>query len=99
MGDKTYLAIDIGASSGRVVAGRYDGKTLLMEEVYRFSTLPFDLDGTLRTDLNAIFTDIVTGIKKAINTCGPIVSAGVDSWGGQHTVVDAEGVLINDFFL
>ena len=94
MRDKTYLAIDLGASSGRVVAGRYDGKTLVMEVVHRFNTLPFDLDGTLRIDLNAIFTDIVTGIKNAVDEFGPIVSAGVDSWGGQHVIIDADGELV-----
>ncbi len=42
---KTYIAIDLGASSGRVVAGSVDGSLLELSEVHRFSTAPVELDG------------------------------------------------------
>ena len=98
--DKTYLAIDLGASSGRVVAGRYNGTMLTMEVVYRFSTLPYTDSGSLRIDLNRIFDEVVTGLGKAAALAaahsGPPVSAGVDSWGGQHTIIDSDGRLVED---
>ena len=91
---KTYLAVDLGATSGRVVAGRYDGEVLELEAVHRFSTLPVEVDGTLRLDLEAFFLEILNGIGKAVTDYGPIVSAGVSSWGGQPVALDANGNLL-----
>ena len=94
MQKKTYLAIDLGASSGRVVAGSYDGKTLDLEVVHSFSTLPFDLEGTLRIDLESFHGEILLGIHRVMELFGEVVSVGVDSWGGQIVLIDSNGKLI-----
>jgi len=91
---KTYLAVDLGASSGRVVAGRYDGSVLALEEVYRFSTLPIEVGNTLRIDLDAFLAEILNGIREAVTLYGKVISVGVDSWGGQALPVDSEGRLL-----
>jgi len=91
---KTYLAVDLGASSGRVVAGLYNGSVLALEEVYRFSTLPLEVNNTLRIDLDAFLFEILKGIQKAATLYGKIASVGVDSWGGQALPVDKDGQLL-----
>ena len=91
---KTYLAVDLGASSGRVVAGRYDGSVLALEEVYRFSTLPIEVDHALRIDLDAFLAEIIKGIGEAVTRYGEIVSVGIDAWGGHVLPVDREGRLL-----
>ena len=76
------------------MAGHYDGTALEIEVVHRYFTMPFELNGTLRIDLNAFYREIIFGIQKAIDAFGSIVSIGVDSWGGQPTVINAEGKLL-----
>jgi len=66
MSHKTYLAADLGASSGRVVAGRYDGNRLALETIRRFATLPIDVGGSLRIDLDAFLREILQGIAEAV---------------------------------
>jgi len=91
---KIYLAIDIGASSGRVTAGIFDGKRLCMETVHRFSTLPVEIEGSLRLDLEAFVSGIREGIARAYERYGKAVSAGVCSWGGQPLAINADGDLL-----
>ena len=67
---KYYLAIDIGASSGRHILGSYDGDKIYTEEIYRFPNLPTtktDADGTehLCWDVDRLFAQIVAGLKVA----------------------------------
>ena len=80
--EKVYLAVDLGASSGRVVAGLFDGDDLRIEEVHRFPNGGVSLGGRLYWDLPRLWSDILEGLRKASHTYGKQVrSVGVDTWG------------------
>jgi rhamnulokinase len=82
MAEKAYLAIDMGASSGRHVVGHLDDKSLRLEEVYRFENGPVDVLGKLYWDLLSLWTQVCQGLRAAgSKTNGKIVSVGVDTWG------------------
>ena len=83
MAEKAYLAIDMGASSGRHLIGRFDGRRLRLEEVYRFENGPVDLGGRLYWDLPGLWSRVRQGLAAAAAAEGgeAIVSVGVDTWG------------------
>jgi len=78
---RAYLAIDIGASSGRHVVGRFDGKRIALEEVYRFENGPVPVAQSLYWDLLGQWSHILQGMKAAAALGMPIASVGVDTWG------------------
>ena len=82
MAEKVYLAIDMGASSGRHVAGLFDGRSLSLAEVYRFENGPVPAAGHLYWDFLAQWGHIVRGLQAASAAHGRrIASVGVDTWG------------------
>jgi rhamnulokinase len=94
-----YLAVDLGASSGRVLAGRFEDGKLELEELHRFGNGPVEQDDGLHWDIDRLFTEIKTGLKKGFKTCGGAVEAiGVDTWGVDYGLLDADGKLLNPPF-
>lgn len=92
---KTYLAIDLGASSGRVMAGRFDGSRLSIEEVHRFPNGGVEKDGGWHWDFEGLFASIVEGLGIAAKRYGAeVVSVAVDTWGVDYGLVDGEGKLV-----
>jgi rhamnulokinase len=82
MPPKTILAVDLGASSGRIVAGLFDGRRLTLEEGHRFENGGFPLAGSLHWDVLGQWSNIVQGLKAAAATYGErVASIGVDTWG------------------
>lgn len=82
MAEKAYLAVDIGASSGRHVLGLLDGGKLRLEEVYRFENGGVEAAGRLQWDLLGQWSHIRQGLRAAAVKCGGnITSVGVDTWG------------------
>ncbi len=82
MAEKAYLAIDMGASSGRHVVGRFDGQKLTMEEIYRFENGAIDLAGKLYWDLPGLWAHVGRGLRAAGSQFGDrVASVGVDTWG------------------
>jgi len=83
MSEKAYLAIDVGASGGRHVIGRFDGRTLRLEEVHRFENGPVEMGGGMYWDLPGLWTRVRQGLAAARARPGgdAIVSLGVDAWG------------------
>ena len=83
-----YLAIDIGASSGRHIVGSYrDGKVHLEEEVYRFSNGVQHKDGHLVWDIDTLFAEVKNGIKKAFERYKEIKSVSIDTWGVDYVLM------------
>jgi rhamnulokinase len=79
---KVYLAVDLGASSGRVLAGLFDGKRLQLEEVHRFENGGILANDRLYWDLLRQWRDIQQGLRAAATKFGRnIASVGVDTWG------------------
>jgi rhamnulokinase len=82
MAESVYLAVDLGAESGRVMAGTWNGRTLGIQEVHRFSNGPVQIADSIRWDVLRLWSEIQIGLRRAAEQYGDrIVSVGVDSWG------------------
>lgn len=94
--DKYYLAIDIGASSGRhMLASVVDGK-MQLEEVYRFPNGMDNKDGTLCWDVDRLFTEIKNGLKKCKEVGKVPVSMSIDTWGVDYVLLDENDNILGD---
>ena len=91
-----FLAIDIGASSGRHILGSVQNGKIVLEEVYRFKNGLVKTNGHLCWDLKSIFTNIVAGIKK----CGELgkipTTMGIDTWGVDFVLLDEKDEVLGD---
>ncbi len=87
------VAVDLGAESGRVILGTFDGRRLEMEDVHRFPNTPVAVAGTLHWDVLRLFGDAMTGLRRA-GAAGPVASVGVDAWGVDFALLDARGRLL-----
>ena len=94
MGDKYFLAIDIGASSGRHILGSVTDGKLSLEEVYRFPNGMKEEDGTLYWDVDSLFEEILMGMKKCKDLGKIPVSVGVDTWGVDFILLDKNDKLL-----
>lgn len=82
MATKVYLAVDLGASGGRVLAGLFDGDKLHLEEVHRFENGGVAVGERLQWDVLRLWTEIQTGLRAAAAKYEKrIVSVAVDTWG------------------
>ena len=84
---RTYLAIDIGASSGRHIVGWQEEGKLQTEEVYRFPNGVTEQDGHLTWDIDALVFHVKAGIEKARERFGRIESLSVDTWGVDYVLL------------
>lgn len=88
MSERVYLAVDLGAESGRVIAGRFDGRTVELDELHRFANGPVSVAGTRRWDVLRLWSDIQEGLALAARKYGArIVSVGVDTWGVDYVLL------------
>lgn len=92
---KRVLAFDFGASSGRAIIGCFDGEKITLEEVHRFSNDPVSVGGTVYWDVLRLFHEIKQGIIKA-RMAGGFDSIGIDTWGVDFGLIDAEGKLMEN---
>ena len=90
------LAIDIGASSGRHILGCIQDGKLTLEEVYRFPNGMVNRNGHLCWNLDELWTDILEGMKKCKDLGKIPVSVGVDTWGVDYVLLDAEDRMVGD---
>ncbi|MHC4563974.1 MAG: rhamnulokinase [Planctomycetota bacterium] len=94
-GTACYIAVDLGAESGRVMLGSIAGGKLTLAEAHRFGNGPVDEQGTLRWDFDRLLAEIKTGIGRAANDAdGQVRGIGVDSWGVDFGLLDADGKLL-----
>ncbi len=92
-----YIAVDLGAESGRVMLGLVSADKLVLEEIHRFGNGPIEEDGTLRWDFNGLLSEIEAGIGKAAKAAGEQVRGiGIDSWGVDFGLLDADGKLLEN---
>jgi rhamnulokinase len=93
-----YIAVDLGAGSGRVFLAGLDKEELLLQEMRRFQYLPSESAGHLRWDVPQIFDEIKEGLRDAAARARElgreIQSIGVDSWGVDYGLIDADDQLI-----
>lgn len=100
MDDSLYIAVDLGAGSGRIFLCGAAAGELLLEETRRFRYPPMRVGGHLRWDARKIFDEIKTGLRAAsarARELGRAVrSIGVDSWGVDYGLIDAGGRLVEN---
>jgi rhamnulokinase len=91
-----FLAADLGAESGRVMVGGFDGERLSLSEAHRFDSRPVPLPDGLHTDVLRIFTEIRAGIASAARSGGELAGVGVDTWGVDFALLDGRGRLLGN---
>lgn len=90
-----FVAVDLGATSGRVMLGRVSGGHVELSEAHRFPTGPQERPGGgLRWDIERIHDEVVEGLRKT-ESANP-VSIGLDAWAVDYGFVDADGRLLGD---
>ena len=89
-----YLAVDLGAASGRVLRGDFDGTRLEVSEVRRFGNGPLWLRGGLYWDIDRLYAETLDGIAAAVRHEPGIRSVGVDAWGNDFGLLDSTGALV-----
>ena len=92
---KQLLAFDFGASSGRVMLGRFDGQRIELEEIHRFPNDPVQVGDTLYWDVLRLFHEVKQGLVKA-KSCGTIDSIGIDTWGVDFGLLDQDGRILEN---
>jgi rhamnulokinase len=94
---RLYAAVDLGASSGRVIVGSVGPGVLQLRKVYRFANEPMQLSSGLHWNIHRILDDVTEGLRlAAINT--ELSGIGIDSWAIDYGLVDSEGTLLGDPF-
>ncbi len=95
MSDKVFIAIDLGAGSGRVIAARTDFTKVELEEVHRFGNPGTELPTGSYWNIMGLYRDILDGLRRAVGKYGDaIVSIGIDTWGCDFGLLDADGELV-----
>ncbi len=89
-----YIAVDLGAESGRVMLVGVTDAALTLQEVRRFPNGPQTLNGALHWDFDRLMNEIKAGIKEAAALQPQIQSIGVDTWGVDYGLIDKNGRLI-----
>ena len=89
---RNVVAVDLGAESGRLVLGRWNGSEGTLEEVHRFPNGPQQVGNHLVWDIERLWDEIQRGLLKAASkTGGHLDSVGVDGWGVDYALLDADG--------
>jgi rhamnulokinase len=100
MSGSLYIAVDLGAGSGRVFLAGVDEGELLLEQMRRFHYPPRHEDGHLRWDVPLMLTEIVSGLQSAAEWAHalgrPVRSIGIDSWAVDYGLTDAQGHLLEN---
>lgn len=93
MASAHVAAIDLGASSGRVIQVGFDGSRLDMRELHRFSNIPVTANGTLYWDVLRLWHEIQAGLRARDKDARSI---GVDTWGVDFALLDRKGALLSN---
>lgn len=95
MSEQVYLGVDLGAESGRVIAGLWDGKRMKLEEMHRFPNGGVAIADSLRWNTLGLWSEIQTGLTAAAKKFGKsVVSVGVDTWGVDYALLSKSGELL-----
>ena len=89
--EKYYLAIDIGASSGRHILGHLEDGRMVLEEIHRFPNGMAEINGEKVWDVERLFTEIKTGMKKCKELGKIPCSVGIDTWAVDYVLLDRRG--------
>ncbi|MEU6998339.1 rhamnulokinase family protein [Nonomuraea sp. NPDC046570] len=87
-----FTAVDLGASSGRVMVAEVGPGTIDLTEAHRFANRPVRVGGTLHWDILGLYRGVLDGLRAA----GPSASIGIDSWGVDYGLLDERGALLGN---
>ncbi|MFF5896776.1 rhamnulokinase family protein [Streptomyces argenteolus] len=88
-----FAAVDLGATSGRVITGTVGRDELVLHETHRFANTPVRIPDGLRWDVLALFQGMLDGLRAAALR-GPVTSVGIDTWAVDYGLLDAGGSLL-----
>lgn len=94
----SYLAIDLGATSGRSIVATYDGKRVAMRELTRFETIQIHRDGHIFWDLGHLYDEILFALHKVKSEGIRLTSIGIDTWGCDVAFFGRDGQLLSQPF-
>src|SRR6266545_6862779 len=95
-GSAAFVAVDLGASSGRVMVARVAPGELELVEVNRFVNRPVRVGGTLYWDILALHAGILDGLRAAARRADRLASIGIDSWALDYGLLDERGALLGN---
>ena len=94
---KRFIAIDLGAESGRVTVGSLEGEILHMVEVHGFANGAVEVRGSFYWDVLHLFSEIKIGLARAAQRYGAAFDGiGLDTWGIDYALLDAQGELVGN---
>lgn len=93
-----YLAVDIGASSGRHILGKFENGKVELKEIYRFENGAENVDGKLVWNVEKLFSNILAGIKECKKLGVIPYSVGIDTWGVDYALLDENNQIIGDVY-
>jgi rhamnulokinase len=91
------IAIDIGASGGKMVRSAFDGHKLSFEDIYRFENRPILLNGSFYWNILSIFDSLIQGMRLLLKDV-PVMSAGIAAWGSDFGFLDKNGRLMENVY-
>ncbi len=91
-----YLALDLGAESGRGLLGHFDGRQLALEEVHRFPNGPVRMLDTIYWDLPRLWEEAKTALRKGALVSGGLDGIGIDTWGVDFALVGRGETLLGN---
>ena len=91
-----YLALDLGAESGRGLLGRFDGERLTLDEVHRFPNGPVKMLDTLHWDVPRLFDEMKTALKRAAASDAALDGIGIDTWGVDFGLIGRGDTLLGN---
>jgi rhamnulokinase len=96
MTELTLAAVDLGASSGRVMTARVGPGSLDVQEAHRFPNRPVRLGDRLHWDVLGLYTGVLDGLRAAGRDAGRLDGVGIDSWAVDYGLLDADGALLGN---
>ena len=93
---KTVAAVDLGASSGRVMLARVGDGRLELSEAHRFPNEPVEIRGMLHWDVLALHRGVLDGLRAAGRAAGRLDGVGIDTWAIDYGLLDADGALLGN---
>lgn len=91
-----YLAVDIGASSGRHILGSIENGRIVLEEIYRFKNGMIQKNGMRCWDHESLFENVVEGMKQCVKLGKIPTCMGIDTWGVDFALLDEKDQIIGD---
>jgi rhamnulokinase len=97
MAEAQFLALDLGAESGRGVLGRFDGRRLALSDVHRFPNGPVSVLGSMHWDALRLFSEMQEALGRAAEQAGSaLIGMGIDTWGVDFGLIGAGDVLLGN---